>query len=159
MSLEARQSLGFSLGHEGRFELHARRSKGQVHQRPAVFPRRPPEEVRGIDGVVHQPRLGLVGDGRGLEATPVEEPPDDPAHDIDAEDRRRVVARPLLGVDAVAKHGRQVAHRALEQFFADDHECDPGRSQILLGSGVDDPVASDVDRTREEITARVACEP
>ena len=59
----------------------------------------------------------------------------------------------------VVEHGGKLAHPALQQVAAQDHQRHPGGSEVLLGPGVDQAVALHADRPREDVAGGVAGEP
>ena len=111
-------------------------------------------EERGglVQDLVEEVGLVAIAGEHLLESADlIPEPAGDEHHDVDREDRRRVVAGAVLDVGPVVKGRREAVRDAIEQVVPDDDHGDAGRPRVLLRPRVQEPVTRDVDRSRQEV--------
>ena len=108
--------------HERLLELFARQPEGDVHPRAARLVGRPSVETGTVDLRVERRRLALVVLADCVEAALGQRPFHDEPHQVNAEARRRVVHRSVLGVNGVVQHRVERLARARQQVFANDHQ-------------------------------------
>ncbi len=58
-------------------------------------------------------------------------------------------------MSSILQHGGQAGCTGLHQIISDNHECHAAGAEILLSTGIDEPVASDVDGPTEDIAAGI----
>src|SRR5215471_3327919 len=98
-------------------------------------------ETRCVDVAVEQIRLGAVARADRLEPALAEQPFEHEAGQIPTECVRRVEQRSLRSMLGIAEDLRQCRWAARQQVVADDHDDEPGGTDVLLGAGVDDAEA------------------
>ena len=150
VALERHQALGLGVGQEAVVQFGLGQGEGDVHPGPRLRVHRVGVEAGGVDGLVEQFRLALVDHRHGVEPAHVLEPLEDQARQVPGIGGRGVVHGPLLGVDLVVEHGRGPGDRLADEVLADYDQGQAGGAYVLLGPGIDEPVAGDLDGTREQ---------
>ena len=150
MTLEGEQAFLFGAGEEGVVQGGIGQGEGDIH--PGTRRRVHWVGVEGgaVDGLVEQFGLALVDDRHGVQATHVLEPFEDQARQVPGIGGRCVVHGLVIGVDLVVEHGRGAGDGLAEQVVSNDDDGQAGGADVLLGSGIDDSEAGDLDGARED---------
>ena len=136
---------------ERRFEVLAGQPERDVHEAAAVRLGGWSPEAGPVDLRVELAGLAFVDRRDGRKTAEIQQPLEHQPQHVDAERRRGVVKRTVLGVDGVVQHRVQRLGRSRQQILADDDQDDAGRPQVLLGPAVDEAVLRDIDRPAEDV--------
>ncbi len=140
--------LGFF--EEGLVEIRVCEREWDVHPRPGILRNRILVEGRAIDRRVELARLLLVELAHRVQSTLALEPLQNEPRDVPGIRRRRVHHGAVLRHRGEVEDRRRARTRASDQILAHDDEREPGRADVLLRAGINDPELRYVDRTRKD---------
>jgi hypothetical protein len=95
--------------------------------------------------------MRLHGGQAAARLDPVEHQPGD----VDRVGRRGVQHRVVVGLLLVVESRGCAGQRLAEQVLADDHDRQPGGSDVLLRAAIDQPIPCDIDRPRQDAARHV----
>src|SRR5215470_5970423 len=138
---------GFVSAGDAENDVHLR-ARGLLHW--AVV-----EPYAGFDGVVKEFSFRVVALLNARDSSERFNPFENQADDINRERRRRMVQRFVFHVRAVLKNCRKILVRAFSQVFANDHNGDAGRAEILLRAGKNESKFLNIDGMRSNVGRHV----